>query len=463
MATLATSSGGAGYHAIGTTEDGSRSSSDSDSSTEQVVSRVGERVVYLMFLGMGLASLLPWNLFISASEFFRYQFAGSVHELTFQNSFSVTYMVVNFLSCLYAMVTVTKSNPNTRIFYGLVANTAVYAIGVFMPFMSEYRGSASFYIVLTQLVVTAVSSGMMLNSLFAIVSHFPSFNSEGMLSGQAVAGILATTAQLVTAYSVSPIKDNLDPASVSPNTGLLTRTIAYFVFATTVNVLLTVAFWNINRDPYYQSRSKLVSGPEYMSYDSDQDELEIVFATARTHPMHALPSYSLFKRTFSQISGYVYISMACFALTLSVFPSVTALVDSVSEFKLLTEWQFFLFTLGDFLGRRSAPSVPVTQVLTLMLLALTRILFIPLFFACNLVYSAWYTWIRSDAVFLSLVLLLGYSNGLVSTRAAMIAPGLADNPSIAGSIISISIGTGLALGSIFSWPVRAIGCLCSPL
>ncbi|KAJ1899165.1 hypothetical protein LPJ81_004195 [Coemansia sp. IMI 209127] len=454
---------GAGYSALETTEHGGRSSSDSESSrTERPISQMGERGIYLMFLGMGLASLLPWNLFISASEFFRYQFSGSVHELTFQNSFSVAYMVGNFLSCLYAMVTVTKSNPNTRIFYGLVANTVVYVIGIFMPFMSEYRGSASFYIALAQLVTGAISSGMILNSLFAVVSHFPSSNSEGMLSGQAVAGMLATTAQLVTAYSVSPIEGSTSPTSVASNTGLLTRTIAYFSFAATVNVMLTVAFWNISRDTYYQSRSKLVSGPESSSYDSEQDELEIVFDTAQT-PMHTLPSYGLFKRTFAQISGYVYATVACFALTLSVFPSVTALVGSVSGFKLLTEWHFFLYALGDFLGRRTAPSVPVTQVPTLILLALTRILFIPLFFVCNLVYSAWYTWIQSDGVFLGLVLLLGYSNGVVSTRAAMIAPSLTDQPSIAGSIISISISVGLALGSIFSWPVRAIGCLCSPL
>ncbi|KAJ1668380.1 hypothetical protein IW140_000208 [Coemansia sp. RSA 1813] len=461
MTSLAT---GADYHRVlENTEGDARPNSDSDNSrTEARVSRTGERKIYFVFLGMGLASLLAWNLFISASEFFRYQFAGSVHELTFQNSFSVTYMVVNFLSSLYAMATVTKSNPNTRIFYGLVTNTTVYVIGVFMPFMSEYRGSVSFYIALAQLVACAASGGMLMNSLFAIVSHFPSFNSEGMLSGQAVAGILATTAQLVTAYSVSPIEGSTLNLNVASNTGLLTRTIAYFAFATTVNVLLTVVFWKINRDPYYQSRSKLVSGLEHTSYDSDQDELEIVFDTAHM-PMQMLPSYGLFKRTFAQISGYAYVPVACFTLTLSVFPSVTALVDSVSGFKLLTEWHFFLFTFGDFLGRRSAPSVPVTQVSTLMLLALTRILFIPAFFVCNLVFSVWFTWIQSDTVFLGLVLLLGFSNGLIPTRAAMIAPSLADNPSIAGSIISISISIGLALGSILSWAVRSVGCLCSPL
>ncbi|KAJ2612239.1 hypothetical protein EV177_003091 [Coemansia sp. RSA 1804] len=423
--------------------------------------RASDMRLYLTLLGMGLASLLPWNLFICASEFFHYQFAGSVYESTFQNSFSVTYTVMNFMSCLYAMVTVTRSNPNRRIVYGLIINTAVYSVGVLMPFMEKFRGTVSFYIALAQLVVSAIASGLILNSVFAIVSHFPSSNAEGMLSGQAIAGMIASFAQLVTAYVVKPPTGSaIGSTNAEASSGLLTRTVAYFAFATTVNIMLSFAFWSISRDPYYQARSKLAIGSEYLSYNSDDGDgdSEIVPTT----PLPTLPDLGLFKRTFAQISGHVYASIACFTLTLAVFPSTTALVDSVSGFKLLTEWHFFLYTTGDFLGRRTAPSIPITQGSTLVLLSLTRILFVPAFFACNVVFSVWYTWIKSDAVFLAMVLLLGYSTGLISTRAAMVAPGLTDQPSIAGSIMAISVGTGLALGSIFSWLVRSIGCLCSP-
>ncbi|KAJ2519028.1 hypothetical protein GGI11_002695 [Coemansia sp. RSA 2049] len=466
MVNTADTTTGADYHVLGSTENtplnaGRHSSGSTDSRMDWTMGRASEMRLYLTLLGMGLASLLPWNLFICASEFFHYQFAGSVYESTFQNSFSVTYTVMNFMSCLYAMVTVTRSNPNRRIVYGLIINTAVYSVGVLMPFMEKFRGTISFYIALAQLVVSAIASGLILNSIFAIVSHFPSSNAEGMLSGQAIAGMIASFAQLVTAYVVAPPTGAaIGSTNAEASSGLLTRTVAYFAFATTVNIMLSFAFWSISRDPYYQARSKLAIGPEYLSYGSDDGDgdSEIVPTT----PLPTLPDLGLFKRTFAQISGHVYASTACFALTLAVFPSTTALVDSVSGFKLLTEWHFFLYTTGDFLGRRTAPSIPITQGSTLVLLSLTRILFVPAFFACNVVFSVWYTWIKSDAVFLAMVLLLGYSTGLISTRAAMVAPGLTDQPSIAGSIMAISVGTGLALGSIFSWLVRSIGCLCSP-
>ncbi|KAJ1821918.1 hypothetical protein LPJ75_000604 [Coemansia sp. RSA 2598] len=424
-----------------------------------------KRNTYILFLGMGLATLLPWNLFISAFEFYRYQFAGGSHLQTFQNSFSVAYMVTNFLSTIYAMVTVTRTDPNKRILRGLVANTLAYVVGVAMPLMREHRGDTSFYIALLQLVTTAVSSGMLTNSLFALVSHFSPSHVEGVLSGQAVAGLIATAAQLVTAYTVSPAippsPQLLAPtASADANEGLVARTIAYFAFATLVNLALTAAFVYIKRDPYYQRQSRLAC-PLPSAYGNAISESELLVSSAQLSPLAS--GTGAFKAVFKQISGYAYVILLDFAITLSVFPSVTALVVSTSGFKLLTEWHFLVYNIGDYLGRRAAPSIPIFRVSSLMAIALARILLIPAFFVCHLSFSVWYNWIESDYVFLCLVVALGITNGYLSTRSAIIAPGLSDQPTIAGSIVAISIGTGLATGSLLSWPVRAAGCLCSPL
>ncbi|KAI8324868.1 hypothetical protein GQ54DRAFT_41631 [Martensiomyces pterosporus] len=431
------------------------------------------RRAYFLFLGMGLATLLPWNLFISASEFYQYQFAGSTHQQTFQNSFSVTYMVTNLAFNIYAMLTVTKTSPNARILYGLVANTLAYIVGVFMPLMGDYRGSLSFYIAISQLAVTAAASGLLTNSTFALVAHFPPSHAEGVLSGQAVAGIIAAAAQLATAYSVSPVGSAQGSARLARGPavaeggsgGLIPRTIAYFAFATVTNVALTVAFLYVKHDPYYAQKSKLAC-PAHDQVEggnrSEAGDSQPILSEATT----SAPAFSLdtgvFRSTFSQISGYSYVILLDFALTLAVFPSVTALVTSTTGFRLLTEWHFFIFNVGDFLGRRFAPSLPISSIPSLLGIAFSRFLFIPVFFLCHVSFSVWYNWITSDLSFLVLVLLLGATNGYLSTRSAMIAPALSDHPTIAGTIVAISISTGLAIGSIFSWPVRAAGCLCSP-
>ncbi|KAJ2337848.1 hypothetical protein GGF43_007015, partial [Coemansia sp. RSA 2618] len=278
---------------------------------------------------MGLGTLLPWNLFISASEFFKYQFGGSSHQLTFQNSFSVAYMVTNFASNVYAMLTVTRSNPNSRIVFGLAANTLAFVVGIVMPFMGSLRGSASFYIAMAQLATCAIASGMLTNSMFALVAHFPAAHAEGILSGQAVAGIIATTAQLVAAYSVSPA----DSAGVSraPDAadGLIARTVAYFVFATAVNLALIAGFWHVSHDPYYQQQSKLAYRAEHSPASSSDETEQLVTIVPPSAPSLPVASdIAVFKHTFREISGYCYVVVMDFALTLSVFPSVTALVTS---------------------------------------------------------------------------------------------------------------------------------------
>ncbi|KAJ2714280.1 hypothetical protein H4R19_001815, partial [Coemansia spiralis] len=423
----------------------------------------GLRVTYYLFLGMGLATLLPWNLFISASEFYSYQFSGSPHQHTFQNWFSVVYMVSNFASNAYAMATVGRSNPHTRILGGQLANTAAYVVGIALPFLRGARGSVSFYIALAQLAVTAASSGMMTNSLFALVVHFPSSHSEGLLSGQAVAGVMATAAQLLVAYSVAPA-GNIDRTTGPPQPagGLVARTVAYFAFATVVSVLLTAAFWRVSHNPYYQQRTKHTCLPYEPLPPSSDDASEYSVSPTPPAATVAEADPGAFADTFRQVSGYAYAVILTFAVTLSMFPSVTALVRSVSGFRLLTEWHFFVYNLGDFAGRRMAPSIPITRVSSLVLIGLLRILLIPAFFACHLSYSVWYNAIQSDWAFLVLVVLLSSSNGLLSTRCAMTAPGLSSRPTIAGTIIGISISSGLALGSLLSWPVRSAGCLCLP-
>ncbi|KAJ2852677.1 hypothetical protein IWW36_000034 [Coemansia brasiliensis] len=433
-------------------------------STDRVQADAGSlRIAYVLFLGMGLATLLPWNLFISASEFFKFQFGGSSHQQTFQNSFSVVYMVTNFASNIYAMLTVTRSSPNKRIVFGLTANTLSYAVGIVMPFMAGLRGSVSFYIALVQLATCAVASGMLTNSLFALVAHFPAAHAEGILSGQAVAGIMATVAQLLTAYSVSPSAKKVTSFDAGSSDSLIPRTVAYFVFATAVNLALTAMFWHVSRDPYYRQQSKLAYSAEDTSDSLSEETEQLVSIVPPSTPTPALASdINAFKHTFSEISGYCYVIVLDFALTLSVFPSVTALVTSTSGFQLLTEWHFLIYNIGDFIGRRFAPSIGVSKVSSLMFLAGLRVLLIPAFFACHVSFSVWYNGIRSDNVFLVLVLLLGTTNGFLSTRAAMTAPGLSVYPTIAGSIVAISISSGLALGALLSWPVRAAGCLCIP-
>ncbi|KAI8059198.1 hypothetical protein BC940DRAFT_181052 [Gongronella butleri] len=58
-------------------------------------------IVYWVFFLYGIAMLLPWNVFITASEFFMHRFAGSEYQETFQSYFSTYFTTTNLIMFVY--------------------------------------------------------------------------------------------------------------------------------------------------------------------------------------------------------------------------------------------------------------------------------------------------------------------------------------------------------------------------
>ncbi|GAC93347.1 hypothetical protein PHSY_000912 [Pseudozyma hubeiensis SY62] len=183
-----------------------------------------------------------------------------------------------------------------------------------------------------------------------------------------------------------------------------------------------------------------------------------------------------------------------FVITLSIFPALTSSVQSVytgaSKFgsrsvdltspQLFVPFHFFLFNLSDLLGRSLPSLVPkalIRKARVLVSLSLLRSLFVPLFMACNVVSTSQRTgpvsrvntgtpdgWLgglmqSSDAPFFGLMLLLGFSNGLVSTCIMISGPsrsklvnskGASEGP-LAATLLSFWLCVGLAIGSGLSF------------
>jgi equilibrative nucleoside transporter 1/2/3 len=72
---------------------------------------------------------------------------------------------------------------------------------------------------------------------------------------------------------------------------------------------------------------------------------------------------------------------------------------------------------GDYIGRTYIPSISsllFTSHPQILLMSVSRILFIPLFLACNLSTSIGTPYINSDLIYLVLLILFGITNGYVS-------------------------------------------------
>ncbi|KAG0281724.1 hypothetical protein BGZ95_011642 [Linnemannia exigua] len=187
----------------------------------------------------------------------------------------------------------------------------------------------------------------------------------------------------------------------------------------------------------------------------------------------------------------LYISIALvFALTLSLFPSLTALVESTNTAPdrarvfgdLFVPLHFLIYNLGDWTGK-ALPSIvwfaPNTthptrrQQLRYLLGSFGRFVFIPIFLTANLPIPEGTRLlpllIRRDEVWFVLVFLFALSNGYLGSLIMMVGPACVlggENKARAGVKLGFWLTAGLAMGSVASFGIRELMCVrggCSSL
>lgn len=138
-----------------------------------------------------------------------------------------------------------------------------------------------------------------------------------------------------------------------------------------------------------------------------------------------------------------------------------------------------MFNTGDFLGRYicSFPRLIVWSSKRLLTLSLSRTLFIPLFFLCNIQRPTTTNptqsgaFISSDFLFMFILLVFGMSNGWISSLCMMAAPSVEHNPRLKGRVEDVDVAAtvasfcligGLVIGSFSSFAVRSAICDCNP-
>ncbi|KAG0346318.1 hypothetical protein BG004_001936 [Podila humilis] len=179
----------------------------------------------------------------------------------------------------------------------------------------------------------------------------------------------------------------------------------------------------------------------------------------------------------------LYISIALvFGLTLSLFPSLTALVQSTNTAPdrprtsgdLFVPLHFLTYNLGDWTGK-ALPSfgwfAPNTthptrkQHLRYLAGALARVLFIPIFLTANLPISSEARLlpllIQRDEYWFALVFLFALSNGYLGSLIMMVGPACVlggEKKGRAGVKLGFWLTAGLAMGSFASFGVRELMC-----
>ncbi|XP_053398380.1 equilibrative nucleoside transporter 3-like [Mercenaria mercenaria] len=410
-------------------------------------------LVYLIFYLLGLGSLAPWNFFITASEYFKYKLRNTTqpeseyldpqYETELQAMFE-SYLVVantipnlafNFITALIIQRICLK----TRMIFSLVLVILMFVLTVSLVKIDTDTWQSAFFSVTLVTAVLISSGGSILGaSLFGLASLFPSQYVQATMTGQAMGGVFAAVANLVTLAIGSHVVDS----------GLV-----FFMFAVFMAVLTFIGYGCLYCIGYSKYHILEIGSTIAIDVNSHEDDVNYI------DPDHGCSYYiNILKKVWKEGLSVCFV----FLVTLSCFPAITSSIVSVE--KTPTEWSekyfsalvcFLLFNCGDWSGRSVAGSVQwpkYGQSNILLVFSVLRVVFIPLLMFCNAQPRTSPMMFHSDVFPVVFILLLGLTNGYFGTLAMMYGPRRVppEKAESTGAMMSTFLTTGLVSGSLIA-------------
>ncbi|KLU83960.1 nucleoside transporter [Magnaporthiopsis poae ATCC 64411] len=409
-------------------------------------------VEYSIFTMLGVAMLWAWNMFLAAAPYFATRFRGDA------------WLAANFQSAVLSASTVT--NLGAMLLLANVQSSASYPFRITTALVMN----VGFFSLLTAstTTLTAWATGLMQNGAFAFAAGFgrPEY-MQAIMTGQAVAGVLPSVAQMVSYLAFSGDNNTAgghdDEQSKQQQLSQESAGAAafyYFLTAVVVSSAALAAFL-----PLIRRHNRIVEGRMSDRMAASHASVEEAERAAR----RVVGPVELFRK----LHFYASAVFLCFTITM-FFPVFTSKIVSVRSSSTEGEplpplfqpgafipLAFFFWNLGDLAGRVSSthPFFAALRRRPSVLFGLTaaRVCFLPLYMLCNV--GGRGAVVHSDLFYLLLVQLpFGLTNGWLGSSAMMAASDWVEEPEreAAGAFMALCLVAGLAAGSVLSFTVSGI-------
>ncbi|KAM7536234.1 hypothetical protein Aperf_G00000085060 [Anoplocephala perfoliata] len=297
-----------------------------------------------------------------------------------------------------------------------------------------------FAISIITVIFNNVGASLNQGSTFGILAVLPERNSRAFLEGQAVAGITAAIANVITiAASSTPLEVGF----------------AYFLIAVAIIGLTIGLFVILFKNPYFQHYWQTKG----TKLGTDDSPVSVRMKKTLANLVNAM----------RDVRWMGFAAFFTLAMTLMIFPSVFVLLSPVG-YDEKNAWHsryfipvivFVVYNICDYIGRICVAFVKwpkFEQKGLLLCLTLARAAFIPLLMLCN-IRSSWIIPVfLFDFIPAILCCLLGLTNGYLLTLAINYAPRYATpgNEEGCGIAIATYISLGLCSGVFVSYGLVAL-------
>ena len=428
----------------------------------------------MSFIIVGIASLLPWNAFITASEYFRARFCGTDYERTFESFFSISFMGFQILGLLTQLFLEYTVGYQHRLLIPLLISFCL-----FLPFMLSVYLNVSAILYFGLSVILASTFGFV--SLFLIgglfefaASRGASKFSQAAMTGQALSGVIISGYSYVS-FVFQPTANlssetDLKDCKLSGLEELKLPTLLFFLFPTGMLVLsLVLCFFHIDSGGFTFSKSSFgrkVSPivNEKINYGGIEarDDFELgngdgpSVATLKTVHRIDLPWNAVFLLLYKLIN-FVIPLVSIYTVTLSIFPSLTsrvALCGGIHSPSFIG-FLFLMYNIIDALGRYVTGYTLEFRSWTMRVIygiCISRLFLAPLMLLLCFNHRILFC---SNVTPVLIVSLLGLSNGYAASLCMMHWSRFveATERDMGATLMILSITTGLSVGSVASFAV----------
>ena len=407
------------------------------------VPRTTRWTVFMLMMLFGLASLLPWNMVITATGYFAAKFAET-NSTTIQEGFPSYFQlggIASNVAVSLSSIVLFKYLPIKPVL--ITCNIVALVVFVVMTVMAKLTTTTwamAFFVTSNVLfcIVCAVSSAY-ISGVMAMASMILPSAVRGFSLGQGTAGLVSTLLAIIT----------LSFPGVDP----VTAGFYYFLLASSLLVVALVAYIAFTNMDFVK-KSTLRGHERLVAYTSS------TISITKTDPS----PHGVFKKTLTcNLTSFITL-----LITLACFPAALSALKSTRTHGLNSPWTntyfqpvmtFLLFNIGDVLGRITSSFLTLPSKRFILPVSLLRVIFIPLIYMCNLQPRSIPVWFTSDIWPGIFSVFLSWTNGhLLSLSASYCPQQVTSNAekSLAGSYSASSSALGLVIGSLLVFPLLQI-------
>ncbi|XP_030074268.1 equilibrative nucleoside transporter 2 [Microcaecilia unicolor] len=431
-------------------------------------------LVKIIFFILGLGTLLPWNFFITAFEYFQFRLdTGNTtesspdgngtrvqkDEFNFNNWMTLLAQLPLLLFTLLNSFLYQWISDRTRIVGSLVG---ILTLFIFTAVLVKAEMSPQTFFSITMVTIWLINSfgAVLQGSLFGLLGLLPHNYSSLFLSGQGMAGTFAAVAMLL---------------SLASGADKRTSALGYFItpcVGTFISILCYLALPHLEFARFYLNRSsaqsyELETRAELLLPDEKNGMPNgILDSKEESRPVKEPRKASVFT-----VMRKIWLLALCivltFTATLSMFPAITASVRSDTGEQRWNDFFspvccFLIFSVLDWLGRSTTTYILCPgkdSKLLLPLLVSLRFVFVPLFMLCKIPDRHYLPVVfKQDIWFIIFMTIFSFSNGYFVSLTMCLAPKnvLPHESKTTGVLMTFFLALGLSCGAGLSFLFKSL-------